>query len=93
MVGTSKKSVPDMAMDEVSLHVVPSGKRLHNELENPPVFHGKIHYFYDHVQCRKRLVYQRVHPIRGHHPLTSAPGCQERMWLQARDSHLRAQII
>ena len=43
----------------------------------------------------KLLVYQRVHPIitRGHHPLTSLPpGCQERMRLQARDPHLRAQI-
>ena len=29
---------------------LPSGKRLHNYMENPPIFHGKTHYFYGHVQ-------------------------------------------
>ena len=29
---------------------LPSGKRLHNELERSTIFHGKIHYFYGHFQ-------------------------------------------
>ena len=27
---------------------LPSGKRLHNELERSTIFNGKIHYFYGH---------------------------------------------
>ena len=30
--------------------LLPSGKRLHNELERSTMFNGKIHYFYDHFQ-------------------------------------------
>ena len=33
-----------------SLKQVPSGKRLHSELERSTIFNGKIHYFYGHFQ-------------------------------------------
>ena len=36
------------------------GKRLHNELENPPMFNGKTHYFDWAIFNSKLLVYQRV---------------------------------
>jgi hypothetical protein len=29
---------------------LPSGKRLHNELDRSTIFDGKTHYFYGHVQ-------------------------------------------
>jgi hypothetical protein len=32
------------------MELVPSGKRLHHELENRPIVNGKIHYFYGHVK-------------------------------------------
>ena len=46
----------------VAVAAISSGKRLHSELENPPIFNGKIHYFYGpcgHVQVRKLLVITR----------------------------------
>jgi len=39
--------------------VIPSGKRLHSELERSTIFHGKIHYFYGHLKIAM-LNYQRV---------------------------------
>jgi hypothetical protein len=30
--------------------LLPSGKRLHNELERSTIFNGKTHYFYGHFQ-------------------------------------------
>ena len=40
----------EKALPRFKMELVPSGKRLHNELENRPIFNGKFHYFYGHVQ-------------------------------------------
>ena len=40
--------------------MIPSGKRLHNELENHHAINGKTHYFDWAIFNSKLLVYQRV---------------------------------
>ena len=42
------------------LEDIPSGKRLHNELENHHAINGKTHYFYGHGFHSYVTNYQRV---------------------------------
>ena len=55
---------------------VPSGKRFHNYGKSSCIFHGKTHYFYGHVQCRKLLVYQRVNVMS---PFSMAKSTKKKM--------------
>ena len=40
----------DMTILKRLVVALPSGKRLHSELERSTIFDGKIHYFYGHFQ-------------------------------------------
>ena len=65
-IGENKVHVPNHQAVKLWLCWLPSGKRLHNELENHHAINGKNHYFYGHFPVRKLLIYQAGYiPIAG----------------------------
>jgi len=47
---TNMKRVDLLGVNGIYVMEIPSGQRLHHELERSTIFNGKIHYFHDHVQ-------------------------------------------